>query len=99
VVVDYTYTYGGNSPADVDEPAFQLSDSNGNHYSLDFDATSSYEIDKNRALIYETVQPGVPKEGAAIFQVAPEAHDFTLLLVDLIAPQSNKAAKVELTGT
>lgn len=98
VLVEYTYTYGGSSPVDVDEPPFQLSDSDGNTYSINFDATSSYEIDNNRSLIYETIQPGVPREGAAIFQVAPDAEDFTLLVADLIAPQSNKAADVELSG-
>ena len=81
---------------DVGEPPFPLSDGDGNTYSLHFDSTSSYEIDNDRSLIYETIQPGVPREGAAIFEVAPDAKDFTLLVVDLISPQSNKTAEVPL---
>jgi hypothetical protein len=38
----------------------------------------------------------VPTQGTAIFEVSPDAEDFTLLVVDLISPQSNKAAEIPL---
>ncbi len=96
VIVEFDYTYGGNAPADVDEPPFRLTDREGNTYSLNFDATSPYGIEKDRHLIYETVQPGVETPGTAIFQVAPEAEGFTLLVVDLVSPQANKSARIPL---
>lgn len=99
VVVEYDYTYGGNTPVETDEPPFQLLDKDGNTYSLSFDPTSDYEIDNDRSLIYETVQPGVTAQGAAIFEVSPDAEDFTLLIMDLISPQANKSAKVPLQAS
>lgn len=96
VIVEFDYNYGGNSPAELGEPPFQLSDKDGNTYSLNFEATSSYEIDNDRSLIFETVQPGVTTPGAAIFEVSPDAEDFTLLIVDLVSPQANKSADVPL---
>jgi hypothetical protein len=98
VIVEFDYTYGGSAPVDLGEPPFRLQDKDGNQYSLDFDATSSYGIDNNRSLIYETVQPGVTSPGAAIFEVSPEANDFTLLVVDLVSPQANETAQIPLTA-
>ncbi|MGB3682966.1 MAG: DUF4352 domain-containing protein, partial [Rubrobacteraceae bacterium] len=96
MIVEYDYTYGGSTSTDLDEPPFELLDGEGNTYSLDFDATSSYEIENDRNLIYETVQPGVSAEGAAIFEVAPDATNFTLLVADLVAPQANSTAEIPL---
>ncbi len=96
VLVEFDYTYGGNTPADTNEPPFQLSAGNGNVYSLHFDATSSYGITNDRNLIYETVQPGVTAQGTAIFEVSPDAENFTLLVVDLVSPQANRAAEIPL---
>lgn len=96
VIVEFDYTYGGNTPVDLDEPPFQLSDGDGNTYSLDFDATDSYGIEEDRSLIYETVQPGVTAPGTAVFEVSPSASDFTLFVVDLVSPQANEAAMIPL---
>jgi hypothetical protein len=96
VVVEFEYTYGGGTSTDLDEPYFELLDGEGNVYSLDFDATSSYGIENDRSLIYETVQPGVPAPGTAIFEVAAGATDFTLLVADLVAPQANSIAEIPL---
>ncbi len=96
VIVEFDYTYGGNAPADTGAPPFQLFDGDDNAYSLHFEATSSYGIDKDRSLTFTTVQPGVPAPGTAIFEVSPEAEDFTLLVVDLISPEANKIAEIPL---
>jgi Domain of unknown function (DUF4352) len=96
VIVEFDYTYGGSAPADTGEPPFQVFDGNNNAYSLHFEATSAYGIDHDRTLIFTTVQPGVPTQGTAIFEVSPDAEDFTLLVADLISPQSNKAAEIPL---
>ncbi|MDP9454630.1 MAG: DUF4352 domain-containing protein [Actinomycetota bacterium] len=96
VVVEFDYTYGGNAPVDTDEPPFQLADQDGNTYSLNFEATSSYGIENDRSLIYTTVQPGVTAPGTAIFEVAPDAAGFTLLVEDLVEPQANQSARIPL---
>lgn len=97
VIVEYDYTYGGSTSTDLDEPPFELLDDEGNTYSLNFDATSSYGIENDRSLIYETVQPGVSAPGTAVFEVAPGATDFTLLVADLVAPQANSTAEIPLS--
>jgi Domain of unknown function (DUF4352) len=96
VIVEFDYTYGGSAPADTGEPPFQVYDGDNNAYSLHFEATSAYGIDHDRTLTFTTVQPGVPTQGTAIFEVSPDAEDFTLLVVDLISPQTNKAAEIPL---
>jgi hypothetical protein len=96
VIVEFDYTYGGSAPADTGEPPFQVFDGDNNAYSLHFEATSAYGIDHDRTLTFTTVQPGVPTQGTAIFEVSPDAEDFTLLVADLISPQSNKAAEIPL---
>ena len=96
VAMDFEYTFFEEEPTDTDQPPFWLSDEDGNVYSLDFEATSSYGIEAGRNLIYTTVQPNVPTPGAAVFKVAPEAKDFTLLVKDLFLPDTRKAAKIAL---
>ena len=96
VIVEFDYTYGGSAPADTGEPPFQVYDGDNNAYSLHFEATSAYGIDHDRTLIFTTVQPDVPTQGTAIFEVSPDAEDFTLLVADLISPQTNKAAEIPL---
>ena len=73
VVVEFDYTHGGDTPEDTGRLPFQLSDSEGNVYSLAFAATSAYGKDNDRSLIHTTEQPGVTTPGAAVFEVSPEA--------------------------
>ncbi len=72
-----------------------MRDGQGRSYTYDFDATNGYVPD-NRDLIYAKVMPSIPKQGRVIFQVVPDAEDFTLIIVDLAKPQRSKAAEVEL---
>jgi Domain of unknown function (DUF4352) len=96
VLVEFAYTYGGTQPATVNDYYWKLEDGEGRTYNFAFDPTSSYEIDKNRALIYEEINPGTKNPGAIVFEVAPDAENFTLHVKDLIRPQTSKQAKVEL---
>jgi hypothetical protein len=45
VAMDFEYTFFEEEPTDTDQPPFWLSDEDGNVYSLDFEATSSYGIE------------------------------------------------------
>ena len=96
VVVEYDYTYGGSSPVTVDEPEWAIQDAEGTEYSLNWDVTSSYEIDRGRELMGAEVQPGVPTSGAAVFEVAPGAKDLVLFVVDLSNPQQGDVAQIPL---
>lgn len=80
VIVEFDYTYGGDSPIEISEPPFEVDDESNRTYSLYFDATSSYGIENDRSLIYETVQPGVTTGGSAIFEVSPDAQGLTLVI-------------------
>ena len=96
VAVDFDYTFYEEEPTRANQTPFWLSDEDGKTYSLDTTATSSYGIDAGRNLTYEVVQPGVPTPGAAVFEVAPQAKGFTLLVKDLFLPDTRKTAKVAL---
>ncbi len=96
VIVEFDYTHGGDAPEEAGRLPFRLSDSDGNVYSLDFEATSAYGRDNDRGLIRTTVRPDVRTPGAAVFEVAPEAEGFTLLVADPISPERRKTAKIPL---
>jgi hypothetical protein len=95
VVVDFTYTWEGNAPTDLGEMPWVVRDGQGRSYTYNFDATNEY-TPNNRDLVYAEVMPSIPKHGRVIFQVAPDAQDFTLIIVDLAKPQGSEAAEVEL---
>jgi len=96
VVVEYDYTYGGSSPVTVDEPGWAIQDAEETEYSLNWDVTLSYEIDRGRELMGAEVQPGVPTSGAAVFEIAPDAKDLVLFVVDVSNPQQGDVAQIPL---
>ena len=97
IVVWFDYTYKGDSTAETGECPWSLVDAEGQSYSMNFDATSSYGIDKNAPVaIYEEVQPGVTKPGLVIFEVAPDSQPATLVISDLVNIQGGEIAEVEL---
>jgi hypothetical protein len=64
---------------------------------MNFDATSSYGIDKNAGVaIYEQVEPGVTKPGLVVFEVAPDSEPSSLIISDLVNVQGGDIARVEL---
>jgi hypothetical protein len=94
VLIEFDYTYSGTQPATVEDYYWKLEDDKGRTYNYAFDPTSNYEIDNNRSLLYEKLNPGIEKPGAIVFEVAPDAKDFTLHVKDLIRPQTSKKAEV-----
>ena len=97
IVVYFDYTYKGNATAETKEAPWSLIDSEGNTYSMNFDATSSYGIEQNAGVaIYEQVQPNVPNRGLIVFEVAPNSQPETLIISDLVNVQGGEIAKVEL---
>ena len=96
VFVDFTYTYGGNEVVSIaDYPRFPLQ-AGDNLYMPDFDATSSWSIEKDEDITLEDMQPGVPIKGHLVYKVAPESEDFTLGVEDLIAPNKSGPAAIPL---
>ena len=94
VVVEFDYTYQGNTGVKLDEPQWLLEDANGNVYSYDFDLTVEYSgLDND--IIYAELQPSVAQAGKIIYQVAPDAKDFTLYINDLATPQAGQIARVD----
>lgn len=96
VVVEYDYTYGGSSPVTLDEPGWAIQDAEGTEYSVNFDITLSYEIDREREIIGAEVQPGVPTSGAAVFEIAPDAEGLDLFLIDVSNPQASDVAQIPI---
>jgi Domain of unknown function (DUF4352) len=94
VVVEFDYTYNGDSPVSLGEIPWVLTDGEGRSYNYDSDATIDYS-NVDESILYEEVNPGVTRPGKAIFAVAPDAKDFTLTITDLATPQAGEAANVE----
>ncbi len=93
VVVEFDYTFQGNTGVTLDEPQWLLEDGSGNVYSYDFDLTLEYSGLEND-IIYAELQPGVAKGGMIVYQVAPDAEDFTLYINDLALPQEGQIAEL-----
>jgi len=94
VLIKFDYTYGGTQPATVEDYYWKLEDGKGRTYNYAYDPTSNYEIDNNRFLLYEEINPGTERSGVDLFEVAQDAEDFTLRVRDLIRPQTSKRAEV-----
>ncbi len=94
VFVDYNYTYGGDEVVSIpDYPQFPLN-ADDKRYMPDYDATSSWSIDKDEDISLEDIQPGVPINGHLVYKVAPGSKDFTLGVEDLIAPNRSEPAAI-----
>ena len=76
VIVDFVFTNNGDEATTLDTASLVLLDSEGRESESDPD---SYEyIDPSRDIFLENINPGVSKQGEAIFTVAPDAHGFVL---------------------
>jgi hypothetical protein len=97
IVVWFDYAYKGNSTAETGECPWSLVDAEGQSYSINFEATSSYGIEQNAPVaIYEQVQPGITKPGLVVFEVAPNSEPTTLVISDLVNIQGGEIANVAL---
>lgn len=80
VIADFTFTNNGSEAVTLDTVSMVLVDAQGRRFEADPDAFEY--IEENRNIFLEQVNPGVSREGTAIFTVAPDATDFTLELGD-----------------
>jgi hypothetical protein len=80
VVIDFTFTNNSAEAVTLDTVSMVLVDGGGRRFEAD-PAAFEY-IDPNRMIFLEQVNPGVSREGTAIFTVAPDASGFTLELGD-----------------
>ncbi|MGI8650362.1 MAG: DUF4352 domain-containing protein [Rubrobacter sp.] len=80
IVVDFTFTNNDTEAITLDTVSMALLDGQNRRTESDPDAFEY--IEESRNIFLEQVNPGVSKEGTAIFTVAPDANDFTLELGD-----------------
>ena len=96
VVVEFEYTYRGTQPATVKPYSWKLEDGQGRSYDYAPEQSLDYASTENRELEAMDMNPGTKRLGAMVFEVAPDAEDFTLVVNDLILPQASKKAEVDL---
>jgi hypothetical protein len=98
VVVEFDYTYGGPQPSTVKPYTWKLEDGQGRSYDYAPEQSLDYASTENRDLEAMDMNPGTKRLGATVFEVAPDAEDFSLIVNDLIRPQTSKKAVVDLYG-
>jgi hypothetical protein len=76
VIVDLTFINNGKDPVTLDSASLAILDDQGRTNETDPDA--SFYVNPNRDLFLNQVNPGVTKEGTAIFDVAPDAKGLIL---------------------
>lgn len=76
VIVNFSFKNNSNEAVSMDETYLTLIDSEGRRSEPDPDRFEF--IPDDRYLFYENVNPGVTRQGQAIFTVAPNASGFTL---------------------
>jgi len=76
VIVDFNFTNNGSEVVTLDNESLALVDNQQRESKTSAD-TSIY-VPQERRLFLERINPGVAREGTAIFQVAPDASGFRL---------------------
>jgi hypothetical protein len=76
VIVDFDFTNNGNDAITLDNESLALIDSEGLESKPSSD--SFFYIPENRRIFLERINPGVTRQGEAIFEVAPGASGFQL---------------------
>ena len=94
-MVEFDYTYGGTQPSTVKPYTWKLEDGQGRSYDYAPEQSLDYASTENRDLEAMDMKPA-KRLGAMVFEVTPDAEDFTLILNDLIRPQTSKKAEVYL---
>ncbi len=81
VVVDFDFTNNGNEPASLSTTSLALIDSQGRESEPDSDKFQYIPRDRN-IFVLDRINPGVTRQGQAIFTVAPGASGFQLQVGD-----------------
>ena len=76
VIVDITFINNSKEPATLDSSSLAILDDQGRTHETDPDA--SFYVSPNKDLFLNQVNPGVTKQGRAIFDVAPDAKGMIL---------------------
>jgi len=76
IIVDLTFINNGKEPVTLDSSSLAILDDQGRTHETDTDA--SMYVNPNKDLFLNQVNPGVTKEGRAIFDVAPDAKGLIL---------------------
>jgi len=96
VVIEFDYIYGGTKPATMPLYSWKIEDGDGRTYNYSSDETLEYAVYRDLILEAHGINPGTTKSGAIVFEVAPDAENFTLHLRDLVRPRASKRADVPL---
>jgi len=76
IIVDVTFINNGDEPTTLDSESLAILDDQDRTHETDPDA--SFYVPTNRDLFLNQVNPGVTKQGRAIFTVAPDAQGLIL---------------------
>lgn len=76
VVVDFDFTNNGSDPVTLDSASLGLIDSTGRESNPNPDQV--FYVPRDRQIFLENINPGVTRQGQAIFEVAPGASGFQL---------------------
>ena len=74
VIVDFSFTNNGSDAITLDNESLALIDSQGRESKSS--AETSIYVPQDQRILLERVNPGVSKQGEAIFEVAPDAAGF-----------------------
>jgi len=80
VIVDFDFTNNGSDAITLDNESLALVDSEGRESKPS--SGSSFYVPEDRRIFLERVNPGVTKQGEAIFEVAPGTSGFQLQVGD-----------------
>ena len=83
VIVDVTFINNGKEPVTLDSASLALRDNQDRTHETDPDAP--LYVPTNQDLFLNQVNPGVTKQGRAIFSVAPDAEGLILEAGDTVA--------------
>jgi len=76
IIVDVTFINNGDEPTTLDSESLAILDDQGRTHETDPDA--SFYVPTDRDLFLNQVNPGVTRQGRAIFTVAPDAQGLIL---------------------
>ena len=76
VIVDFDFTNNSDQAVTLDQFSLVLIDGNGNENQVDTDNLTY--VPENRDIWFQQVNPGVTRQGRAVFDVAPNSSGFQL---------------------